>query len=113
MTENIAFVAVLFLALYGIACLLHRLTLKILTPTQKISTFTLSFIRKETENVEQLIRYFRAKADKNDVLLLIDNGATKEQTEIIETFCNGRQDIRFLTAEKFVEENCNCDRDTI
>ncbi len=113
MRENIAFVVVLLLALYGIACLLHRFTLKILMPTEKIPTFMLTFIRKDTENVEQLIRYFRAKADKNDVLLLVDNGATKEQKDVIQMLCQGRRDVRFLTAEKFVEENCICDSDTI
>lgn len=107
MLENITLVAVLLLALYGIACLLHRLILAVLRPVGHIASFTLAFLRADTENPEQIIRYFRAKADKSDVLMLVDNGMTEEQKRIVETLCKNRQDVRLLSDENFVAENCN------
>lgn len=107
MLENITFAAVLLLALYGITCLLHRLMLAVLRPVKNIHSFTLAFLREDTENPEQIIRYFRTKADKNDVLMLVDNGMTEEQKRIVETLCRNRRDVRLLSVENFVAENCN------
>ncbi len=106
MKAEIMLSIVLFLALYGIACLLHRLSVRILQPTVKPVMFEVAYLRADTENVEQIIRYFRMKAEKDAVLLLIDNGVGEEQKAVLERLCADRHDVRFLTAENFVEENC-------
>ncbi len=108
MKAEIMLSIVLFLALYGIACLLHRLSVRILQPTVKPLIFEVAYLRKDTENIEQIVRYFRLKAEKNAILLLVDNGVTAEQKAVMERLCASRRDVRFLTAENFVEENCIC-----
>ncbi len=113
MAEGIAFCAVLFFALYGVVCLLRRLVLLVLCPRERLYTFSLAYLRGDTENTEQIIRYFRTKADREDVLLLVDNGVSDQQKEIIGRFCENRQDIRFISDENFVEENCNWGENTI
>ncbi len=113
MSENIAFCIVLFLALYGILCLLRRLTLLVLRPAQRLSSFSVAYLREGTQDAEQIIRYFRAKADREDVLLLIDNGADEVEKQIVERLCENRRDVRFIRAENFVEENCNYEEDII
>lgn len=113
MTETLAFSIVLLLALYGVACLLHRLTLLILRPEKQLPSFSVAYLREDTSNTEQIIRYFRAKAGKDDVLLLVDNGVTNSQKEIATRLCSGRRDVRFLDAQNFVEENCICGENAV
>ena len=113
MTEGLAFSIVLLLALYGIACLLHRLTLLILRPEKDLLSFSVEYVGEDTHNTEQVVRYFRAKAGKGDVLLLVDNGVTADEKEIITRLCYGRRDVRFLQAENFVEENCICGENAV
>lgn len=113
MHESIAFSVVLFFALYGIICLLRRLTLLVLRPTEQLRTFSLAYLRENTQNTEQIVRYFRAKADREDVLLLIDNGVLEEEKQVLRRLCENRRDVRFITAEKFVKENCIQDENAV
>lgn len=104
--ESIAFCLLLFLGLYGIVSILQRVCIWILRPAGGLSFFGVVYLRRETENVEQIIRYFRAKADKNDVLLLVDNGVEEHEKVVINKLCENRRDVRFISVENFVEENC-------
>ena len=113
MTEGLAFSVVLLLALYGIACLMHRLILLILQPEKPLCSFSVVFLRQDTRNCEQIVRYFRAKAEKGDVLLLVDNGLPDSEKEIVRCLCKDRHDIRFLDAQNFVEENCIYGENTV
>ncbi len=113
MLEGLAFSVVLLLALYGIACLMHRLTLLILRPEKPLYSFSVVYLREDTRNCEQIVRYFRAKAGKGDVLLLVDNGVLDSEKEIVKRLCRDRQDVRLLDAQNFVEENCICKEDTV
>ena len=47
-----------------------------------------------------------ARARREETLLLVDNGADSTQREIVRRLCDGQRDIRFITAENFVGENC-------
>lgn len=113
MTEGLAFSILLLLALYGIACLMHRLTLLILRPEKELHRFCVEYLREDTCNTEQIVRYFRATAGKGDVLLLVDNGVADSEKEIIARLCHGRRDVRFLDAQNFVEENCICGENAV
>ena len=106
MSETLGFCAALFLALYGAACLLHRLSLLILRPTRDVHSFSVAYLREGDENAEQIIRFFRAQARRRETLLLVDDGADRTQCEIAKKLCDGRWDVRFVTAENFVGENC-------
>lgn len=106
MSETIGFCVALFLALYGTASLLHRLTLCILRPERGMHSFSVAYLREGDENAEQLVRFFRARARREETLLLVDNGADSTQREIVRRLCDGQRDIRFITAENFVGENC-------
>ena len=106
MSEGIAYCIVLFFALYGISVLLRRLTLHILRPQEKLPSFSVAYLRTGKQNAEQIVRYFRAKAEREDVLLLIDNGITEEEKTIVKRLCGDRRDVQLITAENFVEENC-------
>ena len=106
MAEGLAFTVVLLLALYGVACLMHYLVLAILRPEKTLCSFSVAYLREDTCNCEQIVRYFRAKADKGDVLLLVDNGVSETEKEIVRRLCENRRDVRLLDAEIFVEENC-------
>lgn len=98
MQETIAFCLVLFLALYGVACLCRRICLWVLRPHNGLSAFSVAYLSEDSENVEQIIRYFRAKAGRKDVLLLIDNGMCVDDIEVITRLCKGRNDVRLLQA---------------
>lgn len=113
MAEGFAFVVVLLLALYGTGCLMHRLNLLVLRPEKALSSFSVVYLREDTCNSEQIVRYFRAKADKGDVLLLVDNGVSESEKEAILRLCRGRRDVRFLDAQNFVEENCICEENAL
>ncbi len=113
MLEGLAFSIVLLLALYGIACLMHRLTLLILRPEKELTRFSVEYLRPDTHNTEQIVRYFRAKSGKGDVLLLVDNGVSSSEKEVVTRLCRGRRDVRLLDAQNFVEENCICGEDTV
>lgn len=113
MSEGIAFCIVLFFALYGVICLLRRFCLCVLRPEKGLPTFSLAYLYADTRNTEQIVRYFRAKAEREDVLLLVDNGVTTEEKQVLERLCDGRRDIRFISAEKIVEDNCIYGEDTI
>ena len=106
MSANVAFCVLLLFALYGIAGLLRRLTILILRPEKPPRTFSLAYLNHDTQNVEQIIRYFRTKAEREDVLFLIDNGVSEAEKTILEKMCAEQSDVRFITAENFVEENC-------
>lgn len=113
MQTEIMFCVVMVLTIYGVACLLHRLSLHILKPHEQPLCFEVAYLRENTENVEQIVRYFRMKADKGAVLLLVDNGLSDEQKQVVGQLCKYKRDVRFLTMENFVEENCNCGVDGI
>lgn len=113
MKEGLAFSIVLLLALYGIVCLMHRLTLLILRPEKDLHRFCVEYLRNDTSNTEQIIRYFRADAGKGDVLILVDNGVSESEKEVIARMCRGRRDVRFLDAQNFVEENCICEENAV
>ncbi len=106
MAEAIACFMVLLFALYGVGCLLYRLTLRILRPEQEVARFSVAYLRQDTQNCEQIVRYFRAKADKREVLLLVDNGVADNEKEVVRRLCDTRRDVRLLDAQNFVEENC-------
>lgn len=95
--ECVGFCIVMFLALYGVIGLLRQLSLMALKPPDRLCTFTVAYVNRHTENAEQLIRYFRAQAGKEQVLLLVDNGVTAEQATVIRKLCENRRDIRFLS----------------
>jgi len=113
MSEGIAFSLVLFFALYGVVCLLRKLTLLILRPAEGLAAFSVAFLRKDTQNSEQIVRYFRAKAERDDVLLLVDNGVTDGEKEVVQRLCRDRTDVRLLDAQNFVEENCIYEEDAV
>lgn len=113
MAEGMGFCVVLFLALYGVFCILRRLSLQILKPSERLCTFTLAYLHKDAENAEQIIRYFRAQAEEEHVLLLVDNGVSPGEEEVIRKMCENRQDVRFLSAKNFPEENCIYGKDII
>ncbi len=113
MWESILLFAMLFFALYGILCLIQRLGVLILRPERPPSTFSLAYVKEEDENAEQIIRYFRARAEREEVLLLVDNGTSAEQKRVINKLCEDRRDIRFLSEENFPAENCICSEDEI
>ena len=107
MQESFAFCVVLFLALYGICCLLRRLTLLVLLPRETLHTFSLAYLRKDTQNTEQIVRYFQAKAEKGDLLMLVDNGVSEDEKQVLHRLCANSRNIRLISDENFVEENCN------
>ena len=113
MAQSVGFCVVLFLALYGVFGILRWLSLQVLKPSEQLRTFTLAYLHKDAENAEQIIRYFRARADKEQVLLLVDNGVSSDAQTVIRKLCENRQDVRFLSAKNFPEENCNYGEDII
>ena len=113
MWENVLLCAVLFFALYGIMGLIRRLGVLVLRPERPLTTFSVAYVREEDENAEQIIRYFRARADREEVLLLVDNGVSPEQKRVIGKLCEERCDVRFLSEENFTAENCNYRSDDI
>ena len=106
MWENVLLCAVLFFALYGIMGLIRRLGVLVLRPERPPTTFSVAYVQEEDENAEQIIRYFRARAEREDVLLLVDNGVSQEQKRVIGKLCEERRDVRFLSGENFAAENC-------
>ncbi len=113
MENSVLFCAVLFFALYGIMCLIRRLCLLILRPDEPPCTFSLAYLRCGHHNAEQIIRYFRARAEREEVLLLVDNGVDAGEKQVIRKLCENRRDVRFLSEENFSAENCNCSEDEI
>ena len=107
MPETIGCCVMLFLALLGVGCLLRCLCLLILRPTRDMPCFSVAYLRKNDENAEQIVRFFRMRARRGEKLLLVDNGADGTQREIAEKLCADGTDVQFLTAENFVAENCN------
>lgn len=113
MAEAVACFVVLLLALYGVACLLYRLSVRVLRPDEEMVRFSVVYLREDTQNTEQIVRYFREKADKSETLLLVDNGVSESEKEVIRRLCKNTRDVRFLDAQNFVEENCICGEDAL
>ncbi len=113
MSQWIGGSVVLFLSLYGVVCLLHKLSLLLLRPQNVFHSFSLAFLSENTQNAEQIIRYFRLKAAKEDVLLLIDNGVLPHEKQVVERMCATCPNVRFLNIEKNTQENCFCEDNAV
>lgn len=107
MSDSVLLFVVLCFALYGILCLIHRVSLLILEPDRRLHTFSLAYLRHGDENAEQIIRYFRARAGREDVLLLVDSGVDAGEKQVIRKMCENRRDVRLISEENFAGENCN------
>lgn len=113
MSETIAFCAALFLMLYGVFSIIRQLSLLLLKPSGSLFSFSVAYLHPQSENAEQIIHYFRARAEREDILLLVDDGISNDERAVIEKLCENRRDIRFIGAENFDEENCIYGKDTI
>ena len=97
MGENIAFAVVLFLALYGVVEIIRHIGFWILKPDRGYAVFWLTYIDADTDNIEQLIRYFRSTATREETLLLVDNGMRADTRAVVEKMTAGYGNIRLLT----------------